>query len=85
MKLYLTSTRLAQQRIEQNQCRVMLSERKKRHERGQGMKDADCRFSPIDMVVGLENEVVIVNQRRNIVIALGADAIPAMVPEVLHE
>ena len=49
------------------------------------MKHAYRRFSPIVAVNGFENEVMIVHERRNIVLPLGADAVPAVVSDVVDE
>ena len=83
MELNLTRARPGQGRVEQDQRRIKPAERGQRYQRGKGVKDADCRFAPIFAVDGFENDVVIVNQGRNVVVPLGADVVPTVVPEVV--
>ena len=49
------------------------------------MKDADRGFASPGGVDGPQNEVVIVDQRRDVVIPARADRVPAVVPEVVYD
>ena len=74
---------LAQRRVEQNQRRIVAAERQKGQKRGQRVIDADGRFVSEGAVYGFEDEVVIVNQGRDVVLLPAPDAVPAMVSDVV--
>ena len=83
IELRVACGRLADGGVEENECRITVGERQKRDQRRNGMKDADGRFASVATFNRFKNKIMVMNQRRNVVVPLGADGVPAVVPEVI--
>ena len=83
IELRLAPGRLADGRIEENEPRVPFGEREQGNQRRYGVKHPDRRLRSISGFDGFEDPIVVMDQRRHVVLLLEPDGIPTVVPEVV--